>query len=369
MTYDCVIVGAGLSGLYSAYLLASTDADFRVLEARPRIGGRIDCATRALGDEGVARYDLGPAWIWPELQPTMMRLLQTLDIDIFPQATHGAALYEDASTPVPQRMAGESPHAQSYRIAGGALSLAEALAGHVPDGRLSFDQRVTRVTDEGDTVLLETEGVDGLAQYRARQVVFALPLRLLARSIRFEPALPPLLYDSFVATPTWMAGQAKFVAFYDEPLWEQQGLSGEVFSRLGPLTEVYDASPREGGPAALFGFYGLPAQVRRQLGEESLLHHTLAQLGRLFGSRATRPTGYRIKDWSEDPLTATEDDLMPLTQHPEYGLPEDLASLWEGRLVFSGSETVPLNGGYLEGALEAGEAAFAALYRGSPTDQ
>ncbi len=41
-------------------------------------------------------------------------------------------------------------------------------------------------------------------------------------------------------------------------------------SRRGPMVEIHDASPSEGGPYALFGFVGFSANDRLQLGDEIL---------------------------------------------------------------------------------------------------
>ena len=65
-----------------------------------------------------------------------------------------------------------------------------------------------------------------------------------------------------------------------------------------------------------------------------------------------------MKDWAVDPCTSTTLDLQPLYAHPAYGMPKLLKDLWQGRVVFGGSEVATQFGGYLEGALEAAEHAF-----------
>jgi monoamine oxidase len=119
------------------------------------------------------------------------------------------------------------------------------------------------------------------------------------------------------------------------------------------MVEIHDASPAEGGPYALFGFVGVPPQARSD--EQTLRQHLLAQFGRLFGDAATEPKQLYLKDWVFDPLTATAADQQPLYAHPTYGLPAELQGIWDGKLHFSGSETAPQFGGYVEGALEAAE--------------
>lgn len=66
------IIGAGLSGLYAAYLLEQAKiTDYIVLEARDRLGGRV------YSEQG---FDLGATWIWPELNPELMQLVQQLKL-------------------------------------------------------------------------------------------------------------------------------------------------------------------------------------------------------------------------------------------------------------------------------------------------
>ena len=88
---DVVIVGGGLGGLYSAYLLKRAGVSFVLLEASERFGGRI----LSQHNTGVSDLvvDLGPTWFWPH-QRRMLALLESLDISWFAQHAQGEALYE-----------------------------------------------------------------------------------------------------------------------------------------------------------------------------------------------------------------------------------------------------------------------------------
>ena len=39
--YDCIIIGAGISGISAAHTLEKNNISYRILEARNRVGGRI----------------------------------------------------------------------------------------------------------------------------------------------------------------------------------------------------------------------------------------------------------------------------------------------------------------------------------------
>ena len=58
------IIGAGLSGLYAAWLLQRAGIDYVVLEARSRAGGRVLPAANSC-------TDLGATWLWPGIQPAL----------------------------------------------------------------------------------------------------------------------------------------------------------------------------------------------------------------------------------------------------------------------------------------------------------
>ncbi len=367
MRTDTLIVGGGLSGLYLAYRLATEQRPFLLVEARDRLGGRILSPPMAQQNmQTDARFDLGPAWMWPEMQPLLRQLLADLGLTLFAQYTEGAILYEDAGDAAPKKFHDPSAHALSYRLTGGAGRVIQQLAATLPASCLLLNHRVVRIAKQATTVEVETQDAQGSrARIAARQVVLALPPRLLARNVELVPALPAATRDAWIGTPTWMAGQAKVLVLYATPFWRALGLSGEAFSRRGPLTEIYDASPAQGGPYALFGFFGISADGRRQLGEVALQQMCLAQLRRLFGEAADQPLAVVIKDWAEDTLTATADDRLASAHHPAYGIPAVGRTLWDGQLIWAGSETAAISGGYLEGALEAAQAALAQIKNGS----
>ena len=365
MRTDILIIGGGLSGLTLAYRLAREQRSFLLIEARDRLGGRI--FSQSAGDEAEKtnpRYDLGPAWVWPALQPLMQQLLTDLKLTVFAQYTQGAILYEDAGQSAPQRHQDPSAHGRSSRINGGAVRIIEQLTAALPAECLLLNRCAVRVIKQTSTV--EVEMLDAQAsrtRITADKVVLALPPRLLAVNMGFEPPLPATLRKLWRDTPTWMAGQAKVVVLYATPFWRTQGLSGEAYSRRGPLMEIHDASPAHGGPYALFGFPGISADTRRQLGEAELRRLCLAQLRRLFGDDALLPLAVLIKDWSDDGFTAIDDDRLAPAHHPDYGLMASERTLWNGQLIRAGSESAETSGGYVEGALVAAQAALDQITR------
>lgn len=361
-TIDIAIIGAGMSGLYAAHLLRQQGMhDFVLIEARDVVGGRIASFTMASkpGEAGnpASRpndtFDLGPAWFWPDFQPQLSRLLDALGLERFAQFEFGDTLVERAASGGAIRVAGIVNSPASMRLVGGMGALIAALHQGLDQTRIMTGQAIRRMRVEDACVELEIGDRAGAGTgWRARHVLLALPPRLAQASIEFIPALPQILARQWQSTATWMAQHAKYLAIYDRPFWREQGLSGEARSTRGPLAEIHDAS-MPGGSGALFGFLGVPADLRERVPEDVLRAHCRAQLVRLFGEEAAAPRAECFKDWAQDPFTATRADLVGDPRHPEAPAPTAASGSWSGRLTGIGSEWSPHFPGYLAGALEA----------------
>lgn len=341
-----VIVGAGLSGLYAAHLLTQANVDFIVLEARERTGGRILSAES---------FDLGPSWFWPDFQPRMTRLVEQLGLRTFAQPVDGDMLVERFKLEPPQRLAGYQSGNESMRIAGGTGALIEALATPLSVDQLRLGQRVVLAQQLGGGVRLLSENAQGqTTEFQCSQVILAMPPRIIAQTLCFEPPLNPTDQQRLINTPTWMAPHAKYVAVYDDAFWRDEGLSGMAQSTVGPLVEIHDASS-ETGRAALFGFVGIAAVSRRNLGDAELMQQCRAQLVRLFGPEAAMPSAEFIKDWAADELTATGADQVSGAHGTGATGLSGVQGVWSACLSLAGSEVAHEQAGYMEGALEAAQ--------------
>lgn len=361
-TIRIAIVGAGLSGLYAAYLLEQQGIkDYVLLEARDGLGGRIVSVPAtglrepgaATGAFGIDRVDLGPTWFWPGYQQQLARLVADLGLQSFSQHETGDTVVERSQSEPTMRVRGTVNSPTSMRLVGGMGALIDALHSRLDATRVHTGQAVRRLRSTEQHVELDTQSADAqTTTWRAEHVLLALPPRLLEHSLEFVPALPPALAQQWRATATWMAPHAKYVAVYDTPFWRTQGLSGEGRSARGPLGEIHDAS-MPGGSAALFGFFGVPAHVRQNVPEDVLRAHCRAQLARLFGDQAATPTAEFIKDWAWDPYTACAADIETVGQHAEAPASGATSGPWHGRLTGIASEWSPQFPGYIAGAVEA----------------
>ena len=360
-TSPVLIIGAGLAGLTAAWVLRAAGVPVRVLEARDRVGGRT-WTVSALPDAGEDRLlDLGATWGWGH-HPHLMQLLNELGIQPFEQPSTGATAYQ-----TPQgvhRLPHPAGSAGYLRFAGGAAVLARTLAAPLPANSVALNTRVTHLRQLPNGQGIEVRAVQGEVPrtYVAAAVVLALPPRLVAHSLAFEPALPAALLATLREVPTWMSHAMKSVVVYAEPFWRAQGWSGFAVCQLGPLTEVHDASPVGGSPGVLFGFFAAPHPLRAgPLAARRAA--VLSQLRQLFGELASTPLAYHEWDWARDPLTSAPGDEQPPASVPLQGPALLRQPAWAGTLHWAGAETSASEWGRLDGAVESGRHAAAQVLR------
>ncbi|RQZ62325.1 FAD-dependent oxidoreductase [Burkholderia sp. Bp9004] len=356
------IIGGGLSGLYAAFLLEQRGIDdYVLLEARSEFGGRILSApvskTHARAEDtfnAVDRFDLGPTWFWPTLQPQLDRLIADLGLDRLEQHEAGSMIIERSPHEVPMRIdSAYTMSTPSMRLAGGMGAMIAALRQTLAQERLVIGHAVRRIRRTEQHVEIEAENSrEQRITYGVNFVLLAVPPRLAVSTIDFIPALPDSLSLNWAGTGTWMASHAKYVAVYETPFWRDQGLSGEARSAAGPLGEIHDASSPSGN-GALFGFFSTPARTRKHLPEEQLRLHCRAQLRRIFGPQAALPKAELIKDWAADSLTATPADLDGMAGHGAAPAATADSGPWHGCLAGIASEWSPRFPGYVAGAIDA----------------
>lgn len=352
---DVLIAGGGLAGVYLAYLLEQEGINYQLLEAKSRLGGRI--LGEATSQDSALQVDLGPTWFWPH-QVRIQGLLKQLNIDWFEQYTQGDALYQLAQNTPAQRTPGAGAML-SYRIHGGMQTLINGLAQKLDTGKLLLSHPVSAIekTEAGWQVSSSTNN----KTYLAKQLLIAMPPRVLVNTIATEQWLPEKLYTAFKSTPTWMAAQAKFVATYKKAFWREAGLAGDAFSRIGPMLEIHDSSASLDGGYALFGFIGVPAQSREQFPEDNFKQMCLQQLVSIFGPEAAKPEAIYFKDWAKDHYVCTTQDINETPMHPNLYLPAYKKELAEINIDFAGTEYATEEAGYLEGALASAEHSFKKL--------
>jgi len=374
-TERIAIIGGGLSGLYAAALLEARGIkDYVVLEARGTFGGRIisvpNASNPGWNNAGrgpiTGRFDLGATWFWPALHPELQQLVDQLGPQTVQQHETGEMLIERSRTDPPNRIEGFLSAPSPLRLVGGMGALVDAVRNRLPGDRLVAGQQVKRLLQQDSHIEVETQDRLGQAvSYHVAHVLLAVPPRLVATTIDFVPTLPDTLARQWKACATWMAPHAKYVAVFDTPFWREQGLSGGARSTVGPMAEIHDASAIA-GQGALFGFLGVPTEVRRQVPEDVLLSHCRAQFVRLFGGRAAKPVAEFFKDWASDSYTSVAADEHADGHHSFRLSTTSSEEPWKNRIIGIASEWSPSFSGYVAGAIEAARLGVEAMLAPGP---
>ena len=337
------IIGAGLCGLAIAYRLKQAGLPVIVLEAGETGGGRIKPA-------GIQNHhhDLGATWVWPHAQPIVTQWIEELGLKLFEQFDSGTGLldrkYDECATQhlLPSQQG-------SYRIVGGTHALTRHLESQL-SGMVHCQQTVKHCQHIEQRWQLSVSCADGLDTLRTDRLVIATPPRLAARFFTENTDSLKQVLPILQASETWMAPHAKVVIFYDKPFWRAIGFSGRIASRVGPLVEVHDHCGPHGTHAALFGFAGVPADMRKQAGEQ-FIDAIKMQMQRCFGGHAPAPIKIQVKDWAFEPFTSTEEDRHSSGAHPPVLDSLVRQAYCNDSLWFAGSETSAVSAGLIEGAL------------------
>lgn len=341
-----IIIGAGLSGLASAVLLSEAGKSVCVLEARTTPGGRI----RSVLEPGTNKClaDLGPTWVWPMFQPVISSWLDKLNLSSFPQYETGNAVIDNGPDQNVQQI--PLPGQQgSMRIEGGSQALVDALVNKLPKETIICRSKVSSVNQESDgSICIETETKDN-SRFYSKKLIVAVPPRIAKNTINWIPALPTALSNAMDMMPTWMSPHAKIAAIYDRPFWRENGLSGRIVGRTGPIVEGHDHCSEDGNVAAIWGFIGWPHDMRLAH-SNALKDQVNKQLKRCFGEE---PKSIIIEDWSQDAHVTSPDDLMIPMQHPTVGSDSLRQGYFDNSVWFAGAETAQRSPGLIEGALDA----------------
>jgi monoamine oxidase len=355
---DVVIIGGGLSGVMVAHELqknfpspssSSSSFTWNLLEARPVLGGRLS------NDHAGHLIDMGGAWVWPDFQPNMKRLLKTLNIPTFPQP-------DDPS---------------STRIEGGAVTIVHALATTLPPDRIQLGLPVTSLTlvdapgstnssqscpvgsEEGGTKVIRLETPNG--PILAKRVVLAVPPKIASQHIQFDPPLSKSKEQAMAGSHTWMAGVTKVSLVYDHKFWSSDmsnmGLPRQAST--GPAFQMYDASTKDGSVHALTFFALVPPGSPAKSNDEILGKEVASQLANVWyrllgrGDLKDQTLNYKtvhVQHWPTEKFIS--EDPHPTQIHPH---PHPVGALsskeWDGRLYFAGSEADHQSSGVMEGAV------------------
>ncbi|NUS19698.1 MAG: flavin monoamine oxidase family protein [Mesorhizobium sp.] len=413
---DVVIVGAGFTGLSAALELQRAGIDFLVLEARDRVGGRVEARPNGLGE----LIDSGGQFLCQDM-PELMALAKARgktfietyiegEFITHPWMSAEAAerIYQVAMA-IRERMNRIEPDDAS--IAGLTVATWLERQKDTADAKAAFrsmieglwclpldkvplwylidnDRRITNEVFELQYFLRETmqsladdlagdladrlrlgeaaariehgpQGVRLVSTRRvieARSVLLALPPATAAK-LDFAPALPAELAK---ALSVWESGAViKILVRYASPFWRERDLCGMVMWRDQPGLFACDAS-KDADHAALVVFVGGPLALRwHPLDEETLRAEVTGRLVEALGPQAANVLDFSPRDWTQDRWSggAYSDLIVDVTARDA----ERTILAGAPPVYFAASEVSPSFPGYVEGAIVAGRIAAAKI--------
>jgi monoamine oxidase len=374
--YDVIIIGAGAAGLAAGQHLAAAGVAFRILEARPRIGGR------ALTTAGEFPLDLGCGWLHSaDINPFTALLAglgftidktppawgrHSLDLGFsaeeqiafqraitsfyervqsaaqerpdgpaasllepdnrFNALIEAVATYASGAEPTKlsiQDLANYCDSGLNWRVVEGYGAGIAAFGGDLP---VTLSCPVTRLDHSGQYLRLETsQGV-----ITAGKVIITLPTNLLAEdALSFDPPLP----DKIAAAAALPLGHAdKAVLGLDRPL--NLPKDGHLFGRIDRSdTASYHLRPF--GRNLVEAYFGGQLAIDLELeGAEAFYAFAEDELVDLLGS-SFRQRLRRVSEtaWGQDPF-ARGAYSYALPGHAEAR--ERLAAPVDERIFFAG---------------------------------
>jgi monoamine oxidase len=336
-----IVIGAGLCGLYTGFLLQKKGIEVLILEANTRIGGRIKTLT---GTTAVP-MEMGATWFGNQHR-YLLEVLHTLALPYFRQHTKGISLFETMSFVPPQKFEISDSEEPSFRIAGGTATLIDRLVSEIGVQHIKTQTRITAIKEENNQLIVtDSNGTS----YSADKVISTIPPNLLVNSVIFEPKLPENFIHVAKKTHTWMGESIKFAVEYKTPFWKQNNYSGTLFSQASIIQEMYDHSSADNSGFALKGFLNGGTAV---LSLEERKEKVIAQLTTFFGSEATYYIAYYENVWRDEPLTFKPYEQLVLA-HQNNGHSLFKTALLNKKLYVSGAETATQNPGYMDGAIFA----------------
>ncbi|MBQ0768095.1 MAG: FAD-dependent oxidoreductase [Bizionia sp.] len=331
-----LIIGAGLSGLLTGYHLKKQGIPFKILEARHRVGGRINTVYGANNTP----VEMGATWFTHQ-HKHLVSLLQELQIAYFEQYIDRNVFFQAANNAAIQTVE-IPPQAPSFRISGGSMHLIDTLVKSLDANDILLNQTVKTIIDKNNTVQVISETI-----FEGDSVVLAIPPKLWGNKIEFQPELPDRVLNIAKQTHTWMEDSIKVALTYATPFWQKENSPATLFSQSGPITEFYDHCNHKRSKYALCGFINsslkaLPASERKALVTE--------QVKKIFGSKGEDFIGYEECVWSNETNTFEASEVFP---HQNNGNPIFSNPLLNGKVLISGSEAASEFPGYMEGAISS----------------
>lgn len=421
-----IIIGAGISGLAAAQMLASLGHRVTIVEARERIGGRLH-TSQAWADLPI---DLGASWIHGHEGNPLTELAAEAKAATVATSYDNSLLHIDpvykalgledsgsewAETQVERAMAwAERRNADvSLQAALEAVSPAAKLAPRRKAQRAHYlagnyeqehagplDRLSAWYVDEGGEFdgddLLFPGGYGQLAEHLSKgldiqtghvvrgvdwggkgvqiwcangktfngdQLIITVPLGVLkSGSIRFTPALPPRKEKAIERLGMGLLN--KHFLRFEKPFWPEDADWHELVKPDSGKWSQWVSFTKAAGKPVLLGFTGAEAAKSVELmDDKTIVAEAMAAVRSMFGSSAPDPVAVQLTRWSRDPFALGSYSFAAVGSSPA-----DRTALAaqeaKGALVFAGEACSAEYPGTVHGALLSGREAVKRIMGG-----
>lgn len=422
-----IVLGAGLAGLYAAYLLKRAGRDVLVLEARDRIGGRVD--TRRT-DDGLY-YEMGAEWVGRN-DRVLRALCEELKLPLSGHLLNTQFLHEGTHIPAgewepagklretiasfvkrfPDLSAEETARLQHidwwhFLLKQGVPQEDAELLDLVRSTDFGEDMRFVPAYDVlydyvvgGDGATATSERVEGgssLIAERLASLIGKESIILSAEAIQVKTvgdtctvttadgkeydgarviaAVPTLAVSKIRWTPMLPPEReaaydelnycriTKTAVTFTERFWKDDAFE-LVTDRISH--QIYHATQGEPGTSGVLISYatGDGATALARMSEAERVEEICAALAPLFGDVRPLVESSVCYAWGDDPYTG---GAYPLFQGDERTTIKNLFPLPHGRVHFAGEHTARRYG-FMEGAVESGARVAEEVIRESQVD-
>ncbi|MFK7823244.1 MAG: flavin monoamine oxidase family protein [Oligoflexales bacterium] len=410
---EVIVIGAGLSGLGAARALHEVGVSIKVLEARGRVGGRVD--SRKLGTDMV---DLGANWITGEGKNPIYQLAKNFHIKHeylnedspshifdgeFNQRLSGMALdsyfysFSNSLNTVRRKLKKNASLADGLNefirmrnldekealytkwatiewrgemsYSGGAEQISlqhfwtdEGFAGEshiVPKGFIQIPQLLVKPLDIHFNELVskvsyDSKGVTVITNkqtYKANKVIITVPLGVLKNnSIVFDPPLPESKQEAIRSLG--MGSLEIMILQFEKKFWPDGGFC--YYSKSPkPYRCFTDFSDYKGIPTLSGWMAGADAlSVLNSKSDEVLVTETLALFKKIFKKTIPKPKHFLLSRWTQDPLAGGAYSYFKVGSDSSDR--KALAAPVGKQLYFAGEATSSLYYGTTHGAILTG---------------